>query len=100
MSYGIQTWDGNGRPNNYGIRPVSVVDTVRLAAGQNTGQWFFDIPAGFKIGILQVERQTAWNGISRQFHVYQNSFRISGYEGGSFIMQATECDVVVFLERA
>lgn len=39
MSWGIQTWDANGVPNNYGIKPVSVVGIIDLALGQKTGSY-------------------------------------------------------------
>ena len=34
MAWGIQTWDANGIPNNYGIKPVSVVGRIQLSEGQ------------------------------------------------------------------
>ncbi len=39
MARGIQTWDANGNPNNYGIKPVSVVGRVQLSEGQTSGSW-------------------------------------------------------------
>ena len=50
MAYGIQTWDASGNPNNYGIKPVSVVGRIQLAAGQNSGSWSFTVPSGMKVG--------------------------------------------------
>lgn len=52
MSWGIQTWDASGSPNNYGIKPVSVVGSIPLAAGQNSGAWSFSLPQGFKVGFV------------------------------------------------
>lgn len=52
MSWGIQTWDASGSPNNYGIKPVSVVGRIPLAAGQNSGAWSFSLPQGLKWGLL------------------------------------------------
>jgi hypothetical protein len=34
MTWGIQTWDANGNPNNYGIKPVSVVGRIQLSKGR------------------------------------------------------------------
>ena len=31
MTWGIQTWDASGVPNNYGIKPVTVVGIIDLA---------------------------------------------------------------------
>ena len=44
MAYGIQTWDASGKPNNYGIKPVSVVGRIQLAAGQTSGSWSLRCP--------------------------------------------------------
>ncbi len=52
MTWGIQTWDANGNPNNYGIKPVSVVGRIQLSEGQNSGSWSFTIPAGMKVGFV------------------------------------------------
>ena len=49
-SYGISTWDANGKYNNYGIKPVSVVGYIELANGQKTGSYSFSIPSGMKVG--------------------------------------------------
>jgi len=50
MAFGIQTWDAAGRPNNYGIKPVSVVGRIPLSEGQASGSWSFTVPAGMKVG--------------------------------------------------
>ncbi|WP_410690010.1 hypothetical protein [Citrobacter freundii] len=42
MTWGIQTWDANGVPNNYGIKPVTVVGIIDLALGQKTGSYQFN----------------------------------------------------------
>lgn len=46
MVWGIQTWDVNGIPNNYGIKPVSVVGMVSLAEGQASGSGHSRCPPG------------------------------------------------------
>lgn len=52
MSWGIQTWNANGIPNNYGLKPVSVAGRIPLAAGQTSGSWSFTVPSGFKVGFV------------------------------------------------
>lgn len=34
--FGFASWDANGVPNNYGIKPVTVVGIIDLALGQKT----------------------------------------------------------------
>lgn len=54
MTWGVQTWDANGVPNNYGIKPVSVNGTQLLAAGQKTGGWSVNVPAGLRLNFYHV----------------------------------------------
>jgi hypothetical protein len=54
MAFGIQTWDANGNPNNYGLVPVSVVGFFAVSAGQQSGTASYPVPAGFVLDILQV----------------------------------------------
>ena len=44
MEWGVQTWNANGVPNNYGIKPVSVYGTQVLANGQKSGSWTVSVP--------------------------------------------------------
>lgn len=53
MSYGIQTWDATGRPNNYGIVPVSVLGFVQVSQNQQSGGATFSIPDGYVMDALQ-----------------------------------------------
>lgn len=43
---GIQTWDANGVPNNYGIKPISVVGIIDLLVDQKTGSYSFNFGTG------------------------------------------------------
>ena len=54
MSWGIQTWDANGNPNNYGLVPISVLGYFAVAAGQQSGAASYTVPAGFRMEFLQV----------------------------------------------
>lgn len=54
MSWGIQTWDANGNPNNYGLVPISVLGYFAVAAGQQSGAASYPVPAGFRMEFLQV----------------------------------------------
>ena len=50
MEWGIQTWDANGVPNNYGIKPISVVGIIDLLVDQKTGSYSFNLEPSLKVG--------------------------------------------------
>lgn len=54
MSWGIQTWDANGKVNNYGLVPISVLGFFSVSNGQQSGNATYNIPAGFVMEALQV----------------------------------------------
>lgn len=54
MTWGIQTWDANGKPNNYGLVPVSVVGFFAVSQNQQSGSASYTVPAGFVMDVLQV----------------------------------------------
>ncbi|MEL4014401.1 hypothetical protein [Dryocola clanedunensis] len=54
MTWGIQTWDANGKPNNYGLVPVSVVGFFAVGQNQQSGSVSYPVPAGFVMDVLQV----------------------------------------------
>lgn len=54
MAYGIQTWDAAGKPNNYGLVPVSVLGFFAVGQNQQSGSASYTVPAGFVMDILQV----------------------------------------------
>lgn len=100
MAFGVQTWDGAGRPNNYGIKPVSVIGTIPLAVGQNTGSWFFPVPAGFKVGFV-VSLDTGGTTVGRRIVASGNTITIlPASEAGVGNYPASACELVVFMERA
>lgn len=53
--YGVQTWGANGVPNNYGIKPVSVLSSLLLINGQKSGSWTFTVPAGLKLNYYHIQ---------------------------------------------
>ncbi|MDV7025570.1 hypothetical protein R4P48_23300 [Atlantibacter subterranea] len=100
MVWGIQTWDANGIPNNYGIKPVSVVGTVPLAEGQASGAWSFPVPAGFKLGYV-VSLDNGGTKVGRQVVISGNTISLSpASEIGPGNYPASACELVVFMERA
>ncbi|QHB43401.1 hypothetical protein SFP17_030 [Shigella phage SFP17] len=98
--YGVSTWDANGKYNNYGIKPVSVVGVISLAAGQTSGSWSFSIPSGFKVGYV-VSLDEGARGVGREIVASGNTIRISPISSvGPNRYSSSKCELVVFLERA
>lgn len=100
MAWGIQTWDASGAPNNYGIKPVSVVGRIQLSEGQNTGSWSFTIPAGMKIGFA-ISLDKGAVSVGRRIVASGNSITLSpASTAGIGNYAASECELIVFLEKA
>lgn len=100
MSWGIQTWDASGRPNNYGIKPVSVVGRIPLAAGQNSGSWSFTVPTGFKVGFV-VSLDEGGNRVGRRIVASGNSITVtSASDTGLGNYPSSKCELIVFMEKA
>lgn len=100
MDWGIQTWDANGVPNNYGIKPVSVVGRIPLSEGQNSGSWSFTIPAGMKVGFAVTLDKGAVS-VGRRIVASGNTITLSAASSvGMGNYPASECELVVFVEKA
>jgi len=100
MAWGIQTWDAKGLPNNYGLKPVSVVGTIKLAKGQVTGSYSFAIPAGTKVGFVPALDKGS-TGVARRVTASGNTITIqSANSPGYGNYSASECEIIVFLENA
>lgn len=100
MTWGIQTWDVNGIPNNYGIKPVSVVGMVSLTEGQVSGSWAFTVPAGFKLGYV-VSLDSGGTKVGRRIVASGNTITIlPASDVGVGNYPASACELVVFMERA
>lgn len=100
MAFGIQTWSANGVPNNYGIKPVSVIGRITLTAGQNTGSWSFVVPAGMKVGFV-VSLDRGGDSVGRRIVASGNNITVSAASSvGLGNYAASECELIVFMERA
>lgn len=98
--YGIATYDANGNYNNYGIRPVTVVDVIRLSAGQTSGSYTYNIPSGTKLGYA-VALDSGATGAGRRILASGNNISIyPASSPGDGVFSASACNVVLFLERA
>ncbi|WP_336222754.1 hypothetical protein [Enterobacter bugandensis] len=100
MTWGIQTWDANGNPNNYGIKPVSVVGRIQLSEGQNSGSWSFTIPAGMKVGFA-VSLDKGAVSVGRRIVASGNTITLGAASSVGIVnYPASECELVVFVEKA
>lgn len=100
MAFGVATWDAQGRPNNYGIKPVSVVGIIKLTQGQTWGSWSFDIPSGMKVGFA-VTLDVGGTTVGRAIRASGNTITVSAANSaGIGNYPASECEVVVFVEKA
>lgn len=100
MAFGIQTWDAAGRPNNYGIKPVSVVGRIPLSQGQTSGSWSFTIPAGMKVRFA-ISLDKGAVTVGRRIVASGNTISLSAASSvGVGNYPASECELIVFMEKA
>ena len=100
MSWGIQTWDASGKPNNYGIKPVSVVGRIQLAAGQNSGNWSFAVPSGMKVGFV-LTLDEGGSSVGRRIVASGNTITVTAASSVGLVnYPASKCEVIVFMEKA
>ena len=69
MALGIQAWDANGNPNNYGLVPISVLGFFSVAAGQQSGAASYTVPAGFMLEFLHVTASDSYTRARRTITV-------------------------------
>lgn len=108
MAWGVQTWDANGKPNNYGIKPVSVYGTQILANGQKSGAWTVPVPSGLRLNYYHVANasETSSAGLGngrRKVTVSGNTISVSSAgdtEYAANTYQAARAFLVITLERA
>lgn len=94
--YGVATWDGNGRPNNYGIKPVSVSGTLQLSRGQKSGSYSVAVPPGCKLTYFQISNDTGYSTERRKVNISGGSVTISSV-GDTDYSANTEPAIAAFL---
>lgn len=103
MSFGIQTWDANGKPNNYGLVPVSVVGFFPVAQNQQSGSATYTVPAGFVMDILQAFAGEAYTNTRRTVTVSGGSINIGAAGDADFganTYPALAGHIIAFLRAA
>ena len=98
--FGVMTWDDSGIQNNYGIKPVSVIQTIHLSAGQNSGSWSFaNIPTGMKVGFALTLETGNSPGIARRIVASGNTITITAASStGQGNYSSNDVDMIVFVE--
>jgi len=84
MSWGIQTWDASGNPNNYGLVPISVLGYFGVAAGQQSGTLSYVIPAGFRMEFLQVTASDSYTTTRRTITVSGGTITLGAAADNNF----------------
>lgn len=99
--YGVGTWASNGAPNNYGIKPVSVVGMISLSSGQNSGSYSFTIPSGTKVGFAVALSEGVESSVGRRITASGNTITISSASSvGVGNYPSSKCQLIVFLENS
>lgn len=98
--YGVQTWNASGDPNNYGIKPVSVLGRIALADGQTSGSWSYSVPSGMKVGFV-VSLNDFGISVGRRIVASGNTITVTAASttgGGNYA--ASKCELIVYMEKA
>lgn len=105
--YGFQSWGASGVPNNYGIKPVSVLTYIALSNGQKSGAWSFNIPTGFKLNYYHINNDTSNSGAlgngRRRISVSGGALTISAagdYEYSAETYPASQAFLVITVETS
>lgn len=98
--YGIATYDANGKYNNYGIKPVSVVGFDFLSAGNNSYSFSYSIPAGTKVGFVISLDDGAISGPARKIVASGNKITITPTSSpGANVYPSSNCYLIAYLEK-
>ncbi|WVX93038.1 hypothetical protein [Escherichia phage BUCT-XGG-1] len=99
--YGIATYDANGKYNNYGIKPVSVVGFDFLSAGKNSYSFSYSIPAGTKVGFVISLDDGAISGPARKIVASGNKITITPTSSpGANVYPSSNCYLIAYLEKS
>ncbi|HAJ7191176.1 TPA: hypothetical protein HNO18_06375 [Escherichia coli] len=101
-TFGVATWDANGKANNYGIKPSVVVGYISLSDGQVSGSYSFPVPSGCKLSYAMALDYGTLSTTRRKIVISGGAVTITnaGDTIGADIWPAGRCDVVFFVEKA
>lgn len=84
MGFGISTWNRDGVYNNYGIMPVSIIGFGSIEQDQKYGDFWFNVPPGFRLGFFFVNNNARFTQGRRRMIVDGNFVRVSSVGDGDF----------------
>lgn len=84
MAWGFQTWDANGKPNNYGLVPITVVGRLQMAFEQVTGSAVFAVPAGYVLDYIQSPSSYGYTQVRRAVNISGGNVTITSAPQTSF----------------
>ncbi|WP_158783270.1 hypothetical protein [Pantoea sp. BAV 3049] len=84
MTWGVQTWDAAGKPNNYGLVPVALVGQISLDAEQVSGSWSFTVPAGYRLDYLYLPKLSAYTQTRRAITISGGTVTVSSASSSTF----------------
>mgnify|MGYP003365221987 CR=1 FL=1 len=98
--YGFDCWHDDGSSANFGIKPISIIGTIKLSAGQKSGTYPFDVPAGQRLGyMLGLAKNITYVEGRRTISVSGSNIVIgAGTDNSLNQSQANESYILVFLE--
>lgn len=98
--FGFASWDESGNPDNYGIKPVTVIQNIALASGQKTGTYTFSVPDGYRLGFIFVPAGAGAYVAGRRIITISGSSIIltAGTDNSLNQFQSGQASLVVFLE--
>lgn len=102
MTYGVQTWDANGVPNNYGIKPICVVGFVNLEKGQQSGTYSYTLPPYFRIGYIVSTGEFEYTELRRKITTSSTTISVSSAESNTYgpgIYPADKSQLVIYMEK-
>lgn len=103
MAWGFQSWDANGKPNNYGIVPISVAGVFKLTSGQQSGSYSYSVPDGYALQFAVGFTPANYTAKRRRINISGNSIVITSAADSSMggdVYQADVADVIVYMVKA
>lgn len=99
--WGIQTWDANGVPNNYGLTPVTVVGKISVGFEQVSGSAAFPVPAGFVLDYIQCPVAFAYTQVRRSITISGGTVSIGSAGSTSYGVgsESAQAAIIVFFVR-
>ncbi|WP_054178588.1 hypothetical protein [Trabulsiella odontotermitis] len=103
MAWGFQSWDASGKPNNYGIVPITIVGRLLLNFEQLTASQTFTVPDGYVLDYIQCPRSISYTTKRRVISVSGGTVTVRQGGDTSFGIgteSAQAATIVVYLRRA